>query len=528
MPIKTGDTFVPKNADRYVIDVSGAESNPIRGIYHANNPWTTIGGVDTYLEDGSVDHPHMRKDSFISIPLADGTGLKRTYYQSLINAPSSPDYSSGTALGGVTVENMSYNWQQRKHFHEFCMQYDKYGPIDATHYAQYPEEYDFLVWRKDKRQFQRTSFETLLGGLIDQGMNEVVNSGFLNTIDVDPSQSNSYSGNVTGDLNGDGVVSTADLLIFQTMFGNIVEDQQEEAGLYTESFLILAPPGSQDYLLEHQITDYVGGPDAGDGTMIDFQNGPQNPNGANLTIPNSCYITIPSEYTLLQDEPQAFLFGVSQVQLFSDPSDTTNLGYGHTDYIKLNSFTMVGEDANFNKAFLVEVLADIPEVPAGDKVYLTLRSTFRRKYGSSFTTRETTSTTKGEGSYGFGGNPYGTPRLYGSSGSVSPLSSSVGASFDVNPILSPGSHEDIKLRMWVAHPGGTGDDGVGPWDYRRYSSADDGFTNDIDHKRLLRVIGGDNETKDVKISVGFYTEHGHIDQINIKQIKISLKPLGEV
>lgn len=135
MPIKTGDTFVPKNANRYVIDVTGAESNPIRGIYHANNPWTTIGGVDAYLEDGSVDHPHMRKDSFISIPLSDGTGLKRTYYQSLINAPSSPDYSSGTTLGGVTVENMSYNWQQRKHFHEFCMQYDKYGPIDATHYA---------------------------------------------------------------------------------------------------------------------------------------------------------------------------------------------------------------------------------------------------------------------------------------------------------------------------------------------------------------------------------------------------------
>ncbi len=250
MPIKTGDTFIADNSDYYVIDTSGAEGNPIRGIYHSVNAWTELQfgalSVDSYLQDGAVVHPHMKANSIISIPVVDGS-TKRTFYQSLINASDTPDFSSGTTLGGVSVDNMSYGWQQRKHFHEFAMQFDKYPPIDVPHFNQYPEEYLFCVWRQDKKEFQVLKVGDIIGGIVGDGINELVDNGVFTEFNFNPDNEDYWPGNNNPtDLNGDGETSTADLLVFLTEFGTINDPSTTADAATSKSVLRITYPESDD------------------------------------------------------------------------------------------------------------------------------------------------------------------------------------------------------------------------------------------------------------------------------------------
>ena len=80
MPIKTGDTFVAKDQRRYVIDTSGSEGNPIRGIYHSSYPWTNNNvQAPSYLQDDAVSIHHMVSESIVSVPSTLVKALKEPY-----------------------------------------------------------------------------------------------------------------------------------------------------------------------------------------------------------------------------------------------------------------------------------------------------------------------------------------------------------------------------------------------------------------------------------------------------------------
>ena len=495
MPITTGDTFVPKNEERYVIDVSGAEGNPIRGIYHASNPWTEINSVDTYLENGSVSHPHMRQNSIVSVPHTNQASSKRTLYQSLLNAPASPDYTGDVTLGGVVISDMSYNWQQRKFFHEFCMQYDKYGPIDQNHYAENPDLYDFCVWRYDTREFQTIKLSGILAEIIQDGMTEVVNAGFLSVNDIDPSQSNSYFTDQTGDFNGDGSVSTADLLEFLTEFGQVVQNSTFDSS--QESYCIVKSPTEGEYLKEFNVLNYSGESyDYADGTMVNF---PSLIPGHPSTVPDSAFIKWPEDRALYTNEPEAFLFGVGQVNFFSDPSPSV------LDYLELNQIQAFGDDSNFNKVVEVRVLCDV-EVQLEDKLYLALKGSYLRN-SNQLNAR---SNTKGKPD---GNDFFTTVKGIYQNGDISNLCDAT-----TNPVLQPGLNEDVELQMYFGNPEYT--DGNVGWNYPRFAPPGGGA---IDSNRLLRIYGGSNNTQQIRVSVGFFSERGHIDQVKIKQIKYSMK-----
>ena len=169
MPILTGDTFVAKDQRRYVIDTSGAEGNPIRGIYHSSYPWTQNNNqAPSYLQDGAVSAHHMVSESIVSVPLTLAENSKRTLYQSLIDRSESPDFEQGNILEGVTVSDLTYSWQMRKHFHEFCMQYDE--PIDLTTLLKTLRA-DMLVWRNDRKV--STYFPSqIIAAFVQDGINE--------------------------------------------------------------------------------------------------------------------------------------------------------------------------------------------------------------------------------------------------------------------------------------------------------------------------------------------------------------------
>ena len=135
-----------------------------------------------------------------------------TYYQALNGVDSDTVYNDGNpySIFEQDVEDMAYNWQLRTNFHEFCMQYDKYPPIDEAHFNNYPEQYKFCVWREDKREFQSLSPSFVMGQIVGDFVN---NYQFRETLNPDASA-------VPFDSSGDGTVSTADLIEFLTAFGS--------------------------------------------------------------------------------------------------------------------------------------------------------------------------------------------------------------------------------------------------------------------------------------------------------------------
>lgn len=228
MPIKTGDLLEPIDSDGLVINAGlqadgndGYNSyNPIRGLYHVNGNFSLLdnGGVDApaYLHNNFAPPLNqMIRGALVTVKDNNVSNGPTTYYQALNGVDSDLVYNDGNpySIFGQDVEDMAYNWQLRTNFHEFCMQYDKYPPIDSVHFNNYPEQYSFCVWRHDKREFQTVSPSFVMGQIVGDFVNRYQ---FRETLNADASS-------LAFDSNNDGEIGAADLLDFLAIFGEGVD-----------------------------------------------------------------------------------------------------------------------------------------------------------------------------------------------------------------------------------------------------------------------------------------------------------------
>lgn len=549
MSIRTGNTFIADNSDYYVIDASGAEGNPIRGIYHSDNAWNEIPfgtiNVPTYLEDGAVTYPHMVANSIISVPFIDGSP-KRTFYQSLVNASSTPDNQSGTTLNNVSVSDMTYNWQMRKHFHEFAMQFDKYPAIDQVHFAQYPEEYLFCVWRQDKKQFQTLKVGQLGAGIIGDGQNELIDNGVFTEFDFNPSNDDYYPGDANPtDLNGDGVTSTADLIQFLVNFGNVNDPNSSLNANQESSVIRIVYPDSDDDNPPFDVVRHVSGNSDGTSNLtassvIDLsewlpQNedgqGGGNPNyvygpGHPLTIPVDAFTLIPEFGDLTIDTTDSF--GQGNIAINRPNTDNYDgLDFDQWDGVDnfvISAIHKAGNFTNLNKFVILKARVTV-NTPIPDILHMHSYGRFTRGIYSY----PIKSCTRGEGGF--------TETVGTGFSQITP------ERVNINGEPAPDNH-----RSWLITPSQTGDTrwvsivmglpsmdftGTGPqqqiltWDYQTpapilYDPDSDVYSTSP--RALLRMTSGEFEVDDVKMSFGFFSEFGFIDDVKVHEVKIILAP----
>lgn len=541
MPIKTGDTFIADNSDNYVIDASGAESNPIRGIYHSSEPWTEFqsGGINypVYLEDGAVSVPHMSKEMLISVPKAAGNpAAQRTWYQSTKIPSSSPDNPGGSTVGGVSVSDMTYDWQLRKNFHEFCMQFDKYPQIDQNHYSQYPEEYLICVWRKDKLEFQTIQASDILSAIITDGYNELIDNGVFDYFNFNPDNEDYWPGNANPtDLNGDGSTSTADLLQFLLQFGAVNDPDSTPIASNEKSIIRITYPDSDVDNPPFQVTKYVSGEVDGSSNLIpssELSLGswvPDNPNvsyiyepGHPLTIPVSAFTVIPQVGDLTIDTTDSF--GIEGLAILrpstSNYANLTDQQYQNLDSFEISGIHKSGLYSNFNKFVILKARITVNTTLA-DVLHMHSFASYTRGIYQFFQK----SCTRGAGGVSDVGGPFG----------VSLVS---------DPVLIDGSDAPQNHRSWVVYPqqGGTtqwvsiviglpnieflNNQQYLDWNYVSVAPSVTPAAGEsyISPNGLLRMLSGTQDTEDVKMSFGFFSEYGFIEDVKVHELKIVLAP----
>lgn len=221
MPTLALDWIANLDQDGYVLDTGydRYKGQPIRGIHHCSD-WVQIilGGesVPGYLEFNDVPHSQQVKYGLYNV---GGTwyfsGNSQLYSDPSAVPSDAPDFDGPTPF------------HDRKNFFEISVQHDKYGPVPAD-WCENHEDYLFLVYHPKKRSFFKLNFSDIVCALgedlVQSG--DVVNEGF--SVDV---QMPTVNQGLASDLNGDGEVSTADLLEFLVQFGNIGEPAPEFASM---------------------------------------------------------------------------------------------------------------------------------------------------------------------------------------------------------------------------------------------------------------------------------------------------------
>ena len=532
---------------------------------------------------------HMVSESIVSVPSTLAEGSKRTLYQSLVDRSESPDFTTGGNLEGVSVSDLTYTWQMRKHFHEFCMQYDKYEPIDLPHFTQNPSLYDMLVWRNDKKKFQRILPSQIVGAFIQEGINEAIALGSVAEFDYDPSNSNLYPNPDANpaDLNNDGSISTADLLEFLTVFGQVADDTAQpnpmiQTSAYKVTYAdddISNPPFDVDY--------YVVGANGGDGNLmnpnpIDFfsaanhndellvQSGFLSSSEADLdhvydvghiiTVPTQAFHDIPLDGNITIDTSD--FFGISNVAIARPNTQSIgSMQYDDLHQFRFTNIDKAGLFSNKNKKVVVEV-DFIPTASAQDILHMAVRGTYTR-YGPATSDQLQTSrlacTT-------WGGDPTVTSTGFGTlnfsdyqpemdlTGSPNPIGnfSNLHKSELISPFPGGPNGEFLvqTIRAVVAapliqnlQPGESGYDSGGANAFLSsiYSASSEveapfnGFhsvenpanpdgVNFFGNKRVLKMLGGINATEDLRLSLGFYSQYGNLSSIKIKEVRFLFKP----
>lgn len=224
MPIKTGDIVEPSFEDGLVLDIAKASDlglingfNPVRGVYHLEGSFSVLdnNGVSApaYI-DNSIAPPRnqMVQGAIVTAEHPSGGAEPAiTYYQAISRVDETITYNADNTypVFDSSVSDMARDWQLRSNFHEFCMQFDKYNPIDQSHFDLNPTLYDFLVWRKDKREFQTVSPTFVMGQIVGDFVDSYQ---FRTSLNPDTS-ANPF------DLDQNGSVGVGDLLSFLTAFG---------------------------------------------------------------------------------------------------------------------------------------------------------------------------------------------------------------------------------------------------------------------------------------------------------------------
>ena len=96
----------------------------------------------------------------------------------------------------------------------------------------------------------------------------------------------------------------------------------------------------------------------------------------------------------------------------------------------------------------------------------------------------------------------------------------------VNVIAYPGAHENMSLKMLIGSYYNE-DQPADEQDFHYIKAQNVDVNGYVNGNRLLRILGGSNDTTNVTFSVGFYSERGHIEQVKIKEIKVSFRPYSQ-
>tara|TARA_Y100001980_G_C14529220_1_gene305011 strand:- start:174 stop:1616 length:1443 start_codon:yes stop_codon:yes gene_type:complete len=477
------------------------------------------------------------------------------------------------------------------------MQFDKYEQIDLPHFTQNPSLYDMLVWRSDKKKFQRILPSQIIAAFVQDGITGQIAEGSVTELDYDPANSALFPepDPNPADLNGDGTISTADLLQFLTVYGQPLNPTNNpnpatEPSIYKITYSeddVTNPPIT--------ITHHVVGADGGDGNLLTGSANFSAALGDNdellaglgfisldeaaldheydmghpLTVPTQAFPDIPLDGDITIDSTD--LFGVGNVAIARP--NTQNIG--NIDYDSLHSFQFSDIDksgafSNYFKAVRVEV--DVQAYSTStDLLHLALRGTYTRpgpfSGGVAEVTRFACSTWGGDPTINIG--PFGNvaftdfqPIFYGTlaaSQEGGEVFSNSHKSIVVQPgLLSNGEPAIQTLRAVVGTPLTAslqpGEDGYDPevdengvtiagggsniYLSNTYSVAtpEDGIgltavnpdnpfgVPFYGNKNILLLRSGINETDNVKISLGFYSQFGNIDNIKIREVRFFLHP----
>lgn len=211
MPANTLVELRSLDRNHYVVDSSSTIFHSVKGLYHLDSAddWIVLQGNGyTYpfaLAATTVPNNHQAKNSFYNVRgrwyvsrLTDDVPDDTQYHTELTDLPLSQADQSTSA------------WHLRTNFNEISVQHDAYPNIPGD-FCEHPELYQLLAWNPDRRAFYKFTFEDVVCALTTQ----VAQSGGFNL----RTQTTGDTLVEQADLNGDGDVSTADLLEFLTAFG---------------------------------------------------------------------------------------------------------------------------------------------------------------------------------------------------------------------------------------------------------------------------------------------------------------------
>jgi|11BtaG_2_1085332.scaffolds.fasta_scaffold00010_31 hypothetical protein len=195
--------------------------------------------------------------------------------------PFGLDHSSGGAsavLGGgsenvsVTDEDINSaieldDWESEDNWVEIGLAANAYPTVPGQDLQDDAEDYRLPIYDTGDKRNKAMSFDDFLGSILQQMIQAVVEAG----LGTETTYTNPDNG-VIGDFDGDGIVGSADLIIFLGGFGSNLGDPTGNLSLSTSSYVIsssgLTDPTNAVEMIQtaYQNDDWAtaGGPDATD------------------------------------------------------------------------------------------------------------------------------------------------------------------------------------------------------------------------------------------------------------------------
>lgn len=195
--------------------------------------------------------------------------------------PFGLDHSSGgsgaTLAGGsenvsVTDEDINssivdLDWENEDNWVEIGLAANAYPTVPGQDLQDDAEDYRLPIYDTGDKRNKAMSFDDFLGSILQQMIQAVVEAG----LGTETTYTNPDNG-IIGDFNGDGIVGSADLLIFLGGFGANLGGNTEALNLTASSYVITSsslvdPTNAVEMIqvaLGNDDWDTAGGPDATD------------------------------------------------------------------------------------------------------------------------------------------------------------------------------------------------------------------------------------------------------------------------
>ena len=213
MPANTLVELRSLDRQHYVVDSSSKIYHSVKGLYHLSqgDDWIYLQGSGYLypyaLELTSVMYNHQAQHALYNV--------KGRWFVSR-NSDAVPDnqpqyHIQLTDLPSNQADQSTSAWHLRTNFHEISLQHDAYPNIPAD-FCESPDQYQLLAWNPSRRAFYKFTFDDVVCALTTQ---VAQSGGFELRV-----QTTGDTLQEQADLNGDGNVSTADLLEFLIAFGS--------------------------------------------------------------------------------------------------------------------------------------------------------------------------------------------------------------------------------------------------------------------------------------------------------------------